>query len=158
MLLDVDEVEVRARDRILALNADTERMALYRQGTVDASWREVTQLGLEPAAPAGVAHLSFHAFVEGSPNSRLLRDAAGEEGMFRSQLVVMFTYHVRSDAQIQDSRLARQAAKDVVKAINRDDADWIVEIVDAGRFMLTDTDRPSVVMRVLFNVLHEMGV
>lgn len=157
MPLDVHEVEEKAAAKILALNSDTALMSLFTQGnSTTAAWREVRQLGIEPTSTAGVAHLSFHAFVEASPVTEMARGSSGDVAMVRSRLTVMFTYHCRSDAQIADSRLARRAAKAVFKALNARDQDWMCLPVDAGQFMLTDTDRPSVVMRVLFDILHEM--
>ncbi len=159
MPLEVHEVEEKAAAKILALNEDADLMALFTQGNqTKAAWREVRQLGIEPTATAAVAHLSFHAFVSNSPVTNLARGAPGDLVMLRSRLAVMFTYHCRSDAQIPDSRLARRAAKAIFKALNARDADWMVRPVDAGQFLLTDTDRPSVVMTVLFDVLHEMEV
>lgn len=154
--LTVAQVETEAALRITALDASA-----YNQGTdtktITATWAEFRSFSQRGVGPASVAHLGFSANVESSPNSGTERDGAREHARLRSRLVVAFSYRLRGDAEIADSRLARDAAHDVIVAINKPTSEWNCEIIDAGRPLFA-ADSSFLVVSVLFDILHEIEV
>ncbi len=160
MPLTVRQVEEEMVRRIEALNpAGTASIDTYKQAQAPARWSQVRQAGTTPISSGERAHLAFDCFVESSPVYQGNRGTPGEFQMVRSRANVMFTYHLRASQAVDDRRLALDAAHDIVRAMNDyPRSDWMVDLVDAGRIAVTDTDRPLLVVLVIFDISHEIGV
>lgn len=152
MTLSVAQVEEEVARRITALDATD-----YNQGGVSAAWTQGERFGLREDGTSGLAHLLFHVFVESSPNDYSDEGQSYRCARLRSRLTVAFTYRLQVSAQIADSRLARDAAADVVRAINADWPEADAILVDAGQTVITE-DGAHLGVLITFDILHEIEV
>lgn len=160
MPYSVRELEENLVARILALNpAGTAHIDRYRQNSTAARWTEVRREGAVMTAPAEVVHLSFSVFVSSSPLADGSRGTPGDVEVVRSRVNVMFAYYLRESDAVGDRRLARDAANDLIKAVNALPHNrFIPELVNAGTIQVTDGPRPALVTLVEFDILHEIEV
>jgi hypothetical protein len=159
MSYSLRQVEEAVVERILGLNPESGNIEPYEQAGMQARWSEERSAGLTLQSPAEVAHLTFQVAIEGSVSEGSTRGTSGDVEMVRSRLGVMFAYYLRPASQVADRRVALDAANDLVRAINAlDKHDFMTELVEAARVAITDTDRPMLVVRLMFDVLHEIEV
>ena len=154
--LTVSQVEEEGARRVTALDASQ-----FNQGAspkvVPAAWTEHDSFSPRGGGPTPVAHLGFSANVETSPNSNRERDTDAGRLRIRSRLVITFRYRLRPGDELVDSRLARDAAHDVLKAINAPTAEWNCEIVNAGQPLFA-ADQSFLLVSVFFDIVHEIEV
>lgn len=154
--LTVAQVEEEAATRITALDATA-----FNQGpaakTVTAAWTEHDSFNPRGGGPVPIAHLGFSANVETSPNADRLRDPPAGRARVRSRLVVTFRYRMRPGDELVDSRKARDAAQDVLRAINAPNPDWNCEIINAGQPLFA-ADQSFLLVSVFFDIVHEFEV
>lgn len=152
MTITVSQVEAAIAARIAGINGTP-----YQQGKNPPSFTEGRKLASPRDVAASVAHLRYWVFVERSPNSNLEHDASDGECRVRSQLIVILAYHIGADRQVTDSRLARDAQNDVLRALNAHSCDWTLDIVDAGAPAF-DPSGQTMLITSLFYVYHEIPV
>ncbi len=150
----IKEVEEEASKRIAALDG-----SVFNQGqTIKGTWREATiPLSVtDDAAP--LAHLMFNTWVESARNTGMAEDVDGQVARIASDLVVLFTYHVRPGKQIFDQREASQAALQIVTALMAlPQNNMVVTLINAFRPALTP-DGEWMLIRVDFVALHDIRV
>ena len=150
----IEELELDAVARIAALDGSA-----FNQGsTIIGSWTEATiPLSVEDeAAPLG--HLLFNVWAESGRNTGLERDGADEFAKLATDLVVLFTYHIRPGSQIADQRKSSEAARRIVKALMAMPQSQIVyTLVNAFRPALTP-DGEWMLVRVDFVALHDLPI
>jgi len=152
MTISVAAVEAEAVSRIVALTATA-----YDQGGISAAWTEATTMGPNIQAPAHMAHLRFQAAITDSPSANGERETPGGEARLRSRLDVSFSYILRQSQQRADARLARDAANDIVKAMNVYHDEWDMEIVNAGRPAISGDGR-YLAIALSFDIFHNIEV
>ncbi len=112
------DVEEEARDLILSLN--TLNVSRHSQGTRPARWRETTIPFSVVEEPSALSHLLFEVWIQDGPNSGLARGAQiGEEQQVNiaARMRTQFSYKVRPKMQIEDRRMATEAALDVLRVM-----------------------------------------
>jgi len=109
----IRELEELTLARILALDGTP-----YNQGTtIRGAWREA-EIPLSVADEAHpLGHLLVNVFAESGRNRGMERDQAGRFLAVASDLVILFTYHLRRGTQLEDARQAADAAHDVARAL-----------------------------------------
>lgn len=131
----------------------------YDQGTVEAKWTESQIPAVADAGVQPLAHLCYVAHVASSVNTGNDRDETSEYCRLRSSLVVAFGYHLRPGVdQIADSRLATDAAHDVVRAVM---GNWTtqanVNLANAGEYSIAASGEYAMVV-ISFDVLHDLSI
>jgi hypothetical protein len=121
------QVEEAAVARIEALDGSP-----YQPGpTHGARWKESETPLSVIADPSTLAHLSFNAWVQSAPNTRLERDLEDDGTVYvGARLVVAFAYRLRPHSQTADARKATDAAIDVTRALLAEWPEVIIALVD----------------------------
>ena len=112
------DVEEEARDLILSLNDIN--VSRHSQGNRPARWRETSIPFSVVEAPSALSHLLFEVWIQDAPNSGLSRGAQiGDEQQVNiaARMRTQFSYKVRPKMQIEDRRMATEAAHDVVRVL-----------------------------------------
>jgi hypothetical protein len=132
----------------------------YLQGVTE-SWRESPN----PTGDVGgeSAHLTFSVLCRASPVTDQRRGQTGEVIRCKSAIEVVFAYHVRADTEVEDTRLAKRAAREIIAVVN-DESKWlgpgdgddvVVRVRERFRPTFLLTDEPYVLVAVGFDIDHD---
>ncbi len=109
----IADVEVAAVARIEAMDGSR-----YNQGSrTKGVWKEAENALIVDGEAHSRGHLAFNVFCESGRNTGRQRDRHDDTVRTRSDMVVLFMFHLRPTAQISDAREATRAARDVVAAL-----------------------------------------
>lgn len=147
----IREIELGAVARISALDGSA-----FDQGATKGVWTEATiPLAVEDEShPLG--HLAYNVWVESARNLGLERDGAHTFARMASDVVVFFTFHIRPTQQIEDARLASDAALQVISTLMALPQNLSVfQLVNAFRPALAP-DGEWMLVRLDFIALHDL--
>ena len=151
----VRELEEELAERIAALDASP--FDQNKDGLRPAAWREasIPLSVVDDASP--LEHLLFNVFVERSQNSEEHRDAPNGFAKVESTVLVLFVYNLRASDQLEDARLASDAAHAVVRALMARDLAQLVDVrlVSAWRPLLSPDGR-KLLAEVQFLAVHDL--
>lgn len=131
----------------------------YQQGITE-SWRESQDPAGEIQGES--AHLTYSVLCKGSPVTSQRRDTVGEVCRCASAIDVLFAFHVRVDQQLEDMRLAKRAAREIMALVN---AETVWADVEGGDVVVKCRERfsplyllaqePYVLVTVGFTIDHD---
>lgn len=129
----VKDLELLLVERIGELDG-----SVYDQGKTKGRWKEATKALVVAGEAHARGHLAFNVFAESGRNTGRSRSRGDDSVRVDADVVVLFMYHLRPGSQIEDSREASEAAREVIAAI-------LALPERVANFELVNGWRPSVV-------------
>jgi hypothetical protein len=134
----------------------------YRQGGVEDTWHETDDVTGDIQNDL-TAHLTFSVLPRSSPVTNQRRGDAGDVIRCKSQIEVVFAYHIRVDQQRDDLRLAMRGAREIIAIVNNealwagveDGGDVVVMVRERFRPTLLLTEEPYALVAVGFDIDHD---